>query len=64
MWAALERAPLRVVPPGIVLGLDWPAALALAEAFGAECGLAAEFLAAGEDGLLDALKGEAEDLTP
>lgn len=64
MWAALERAPIRIAPPSVVLGLAWPAALALAEAFGAERGLAVELLAAGEDGLLEALKGEAEDLPP
>ena len=61
MWAALERAPIRIASPGVVLGLDWPAALALAQAFGAAPDQAVELLAAGEDGLLDALKGEPED---
>ena len=41
---------------GVVLGLDWAGALALAQAFGADADEAADLLAAGEEGLLAGLK--------
>ncbi len=56
VWQALERTPLRFTGRGVVLGLDWAGALALAQAFGAGADDAADLLAAGEDGLLEALK--------
>lgn len=62
--AVIEQAPRRYGPTGDVVGIEWPAALEIADALGlAPREIAIDYIGAGELGLLEGLASRATDAT-